>query len=44
MFFWIIKTFKCTFDADIFTCLFELVIEKYILKLEVHYACCTFNT
>jgi hypothetical protein len=47
-FFWIMKTFKCTFGADIFTCLFELVIEKDILKLDdyydAHYACCTFNT
>jgi hypothetical protein len=49
-FFWIIKTFRCTFDTDIFTRLFELVIEKGILKLddgqyyEAHYACCTFNT
>jgi hypothetical protein len=44
------KTFRCTFGADIFARLFELVIEKYILKLddgqyyEAHYACCTFNT
>jgi hypothetical protein len=49
-FFWIMKTFKCTFGADIFARLFELVIEKDILKLddgqyyEAHYACCTFNT
>jgi hypothetical protein len=49
-FFWIMKTFRCTFGADIFARLFELVIEKYILKLddgqyyEAHYACCTFNT
>jgi hypothetical protein len=49
-FFWIIEDFKCTFGADIFACLFELVIEKDILKLddaqyyEAHYACCTFNT
>jgi hypothetical protein len=49
-FFWIMKTFRCTFGADIFARLFELVIEKDILKLddgqyyEVHYACCTFNT
>jgi hypothetical protein len=49
-FFWIMKTFKCTFGADIFARLFELVIEKDILKLDdekyyvVHYACCTFNT
>jgi hypothetical protein len=48
-FFWIMKTFRCTFGADIFARLFELVIEKDILKLddgqyyEAHYACCTFN-
>jgi hypothetical protein len=28
------KTFKCTFGADIFADLFELVIEKDILKLD----------
>jgi hypothetical protein len=33
-FFWITKTFKCTLGADIFACLFELVIEKGILKLD----------
>jgi hypothetical protein len=44
------KTFICTFGADIFAHLFELVIEKDILKLddgqyyEAHYVCCTFNT
>jgi hypothetical protein len=44
------KTFKCTFDADIFARLFELVIQKDILKLddgqyyEANYACCAFNT
>jgi hypothetical protein len=44
------KTFKCTFGADIFACLFELVIKKDILKLddgqyyEANYACCTFDT
>jgi hypothetical protein len=49
-FFWVMKTFGCTFGADIFTRLFELVIEKGIIKLDdrkyydVHYACCTFNT
>jgi hypothetical protein len=38
------------FGAYIFARLFELVIEKDILKLddgqyyEAHYACCTFNT
>jgi hypothetical protein len=32
--FWIMRTFRCTFDADIFACLFELVIEKDILKLD----------
>jgi CDP-diglyceride synthetase len=49
-FFWIMYTFRCTFGADIFASLFELVIEKDILKLDdgkyydAHYACCTFNT
>jgi hypothetical protein len=44
------KTFGCSFGADIFAHLFELVIEKYILKLDdekyydAHYLCCTFNT
>jgi hypothetical protein len=43
-FFWIMKTFKCTFGADIFVWLFKLVIKKDILKLddgqyyEEHYA------
>jgi hypothetical protein len=43
-FFWIMKTFRCTFGADIFARLFEIFIEKDILKLddghyyEVHYA------
>jgi hypothetical protein len=32
-FIWIMKTFKCTADAHIFARLFELVIEKDILKL-----------
>jgi hypothetical protein len=27
-FFWIMKTFRCTFSTDLFACLFELVIEK----------------
>jgi hypothetical protein len=49
-FFWIMKTFGCKFGADIFTRLFELVIEKDVIKLDdgkyydVQYACCTFNT
>jgi hypothetical protein len=49
-FFWIIKTFRCNLGADIFARLFELVIEKDIIKLddgqyyEAHYTCCTFNT
>jgi hypothetical protein len=44
------KTSNCTAGADLFARLFELVIEKDILKLddgkyyEAHYACCTFNT
>jgi hypothetical protein len=33
-FLWIMKTFKCTFGADIFTRLFKIVIEKDILKLD----------
>jgi hypothetical protein len=32
-FFWIMKTFKCTFGADIFARLFELVIEKDLSML-----------
>jgi hypothetical protein len=49
-FFWIMKTFRCNFSADVFARLFELVIEKDIIKLDdgqyykVHCACCTFNT
>jgi hypothetical protein len=49
-FFWIMKTFRCTFGADVFARLFELVVEKDIIKLddgqyyEAHYACSTFNT
>jgi hypothetical protein len=49
-FFWIMKTFRCTFGTDIFAHLFELVIKKDILKLDdgqyykAHYSCCTFNT
>jgi hypothetical protein len=48
-FFWIMKTFICNFSADVFARLFELVIEKGIIKLddgqyyEAHYTCCTFN-
>jgi hypothetical protein len=44
------KTFRCNFGADVFARLFELFIEKDIIKLdngqyyEVHYTCCTFNT
>jgi hypothetical protein len=44
------KTFRCNFGVDVFAQLFELVIEKDIIKLddgqyyEAHYACCTFNT
>jgi hypothetical protein len=44
------KTFRFNFSADVFAWLFELVIEKDIIKLndgqyyEVHYVCCTFNT
>jgi hypothetical protein len=49
-FFWIMKTFRCNFSADVFMRLFELVIEPGIIKLsdgqyyESHYICCTFNT
>jgi hypothetical protein len=47
---WIMKTFICTVSADLFARLFELVVEKDILKLndgkfyEAHHVCCTFNT
>jgi hypothetical protein len=34
MFFWIMKTFRCTFGTDVFCHLFKLVIEKDILKLD----------
>jgi hypothetical protein len=49
-FFWIMKTFRCNFSANVFARLFELVIEPRIIKLsddqyyESHYSCCTFNT
>jgi hypothetical protein len=49
-FFWVMKTFRCNFGADVFARLFELVIEPDIIKLdddqhyEAHYTCCTFNT
>jgi hypothetical protein len=49
-FFWIMKTFRCNFSADVFARLFELVIVPDIIKLddgrhyEAHYSCCTFNT
>jgi hypothetical protein len=48
--FWVMKTFRCNFSADVFARLFELVIEPDIIKLddsqyyEAHYTCCTFNT
>jgi hypothetical protein len=48
-FFLVMKTFGCSFGVDIFARLFELVIEKHILKLDdgkyydVHYLCCTYN-
>jgi hypothetical protein len=47
---WVMKTFRCNFSVDVFARLFELVIEKDIIKLddgqyyEAHYTCCTFNT
>jgi hypothetical protein len=49
-FFWVIKTLRCNFSADVFARFFELVIEPGIIKLsdgqyyESHYSCCTFNT
>jgi hypothetical protein len=49
-FFWVMKTFRCNFSADVFARLFELVIEPDVIKLddgqyyEAHYTCCTFNT
>jgi hypothetical protein len=49
-FFWIMKTFRCNFSADVFARLFELVIELGVVKLndgqyyKSHYNCCTFNT
>jgi hypothetical protein len=49
-FFWIMRTFRCNFSADVFVRLFELVIEPKIIKLsdgqyrESHFSCCTFNT
>jgi hypothetical protein len=50
MFFWVMKTFRCNFSADVFARLFELVIVPDIIKLddgrhyEAHYSCCTFNS
>jgi hypothetical protein len=44
------KAFRCNFSADVFARMFELVIEKDIIKLddgqyyEERYVCCTFNT
>jgi hypothetical protein len=49
-FFWIMRSFRCSFSADVFARLFELVIEPKIVKLsdgqyrESHFCCCTFNT
>jgi hypothetical protein len=49
-FFWVMKTFRCNFSADVFARVFELVIVPDIIKLdnnqhyEAHYSCCTFNT
>jgi hypothetical protein len=48
-FFSVMKIFRCNFGAHMFAWLFELVIEKDIIKLddgqyyEAHYTCCTFN-
>jgi hypothetical protein len=33
-FFWVMKTFRCNFSADVFARLFELVIEPDIIKLD----------
>jgi hypothetical protein len=44
------KTFRCNFSVDVFTRLFELVMEPGVIKLSdgqyygSHYSCCTFNT
>jgi uncharacterized protein YktA (UPF0223 family) len=49
-FFWIMRTFRCSFSTDVFARLFELVIEPKIVQLndgqyqESHFSCCTFNT
>jgi hypothetical protein len=49
-FFWIMRTFRCNFSADVFARLFELVIEPRIIKLsdgqcrESQFSWCTFNT
>jgi hypothetical protein len=49
-FFWIMRTFRCNFSADVFARLFEMVVESGIIKLgdgqyrELHFGCCTFNT
>jgi hypothetical protein len=49
-FFWVMKTFRCHFGADVFARLFKLVIEPDIIKLddgqhyEAHYTSSTFNT
>jgi hypothetical protein len=49
-FFWIMRTFRCNFSADVFARLFEMVIEPRVIKLgdgqyrESHFGCCTFNT
>jgi hypothetical protein len=48
-FFWVMKTSRCNFSADVFARLFDLVIEQDIIKLddgnhyEAHYMCCIFN-
>jgi hypothetical protein len=49
-FFWIMRTFRCNFSADVFARLLELVIESGIIRLsdgqyrKSHFSCCTFNT
>jgi hypothetical protein len=32
-FFWIMRTFRCNFSADVFARLFEMVVEPGIIKL-----------
>jgi hypothetical protein len=49
-FIWIMRTFGCNFEADVFARFFELVILPDVIKAddgqfyEAQYTCCTFNT